>query len=85
MYLLHAGKDTSNSMGLFFFYNNRKPRKFDHKPIFYDPKKESLEKQIIIKRSKKNKKSSYSSIFGNVCFFLIFILLVMLAWYLFLK
>lgn len=37
-------------MGVFFFYNNRKPRKFNHKPILYDPdeeaRKERLQKRI---------------------------------------
>lgn len=42
-------------MGVFFFYNNRKPRKFNHKPILYDPdedaRKEMIEKRITaIKR-----------------------------------
>ncbi len=31
-------------MGLFF--NIRKPRKFDHKPIYFDPDKEALEKRV---------------------------------------
>lgn len=34
----------------FFFYNNRKPRKFNYKPILYDPdeeaRKEKLQKRI---------------------------------------
>lgn len=37
-------------MGLFFFYNNRKPRKFNHRPILFDPaeeaRKEQMEKRI---------------------------------------
>ncbi|MGL5012832.1 MAG: hypothetical protein ACRC6V_00890 [Bacteroidales bacterium] len=33
-------------MGLFFFYNQRKPRQFNHKPIYYDQRKEELEKRI---------------------------------------
>lgn len=33
-------------MGAFFFYNARKPRQFDHKPIYWDPRKEALEERI---------------------------------------
>ncbi|MDD2299377.1 MAG: hypothetical protein PHQ67_03890 [Fermentimonas sp.] len=37
-------------MGVFFFYKNRKPRKFNYKPILYDPdedaRKEKLQKRI---------------------------------------
>lgn len=33
-------------MALFSFYNTRRPRQFDHKPIYWDPKKEELEKRI---------------------------------------
>ncbi|MDR2914145.1 MAG: hypothetical protein LBV74_04845 [Tannerella sp.] len=33
-------------MGLFSFYNVRKPRQFEHKPIYFDPRKEALEKRI---------------------------------------
>ena len=37
-------------MGTFFFYNNRKPRKFNYTPILHDPeedaRKERLEKRI---------------------------------------
>ena len=29
-------------MALFSFYNMRKPRQFDHKPIYWDPHKEEL-------------------------------------------
>ena len=32
--------------GIFSFYNMRKPRQYDHKPIYYDQRKESLEKRI---------------------------------------
>lgn len=42
-------------MGTFFFYNNRKPRKFNYKPILHDPeevaRKEKLQQRILdIKR-----------------------------------
>ena len=42
-------------MGMFFFYNNRKPRKFNYTPILYNPeeeaRKEKLNKRIAeIKR-----------------------------------
>lgn len=37
-------------MGIFFFYNNRKPRKFQHRTILYDSdeeaRKERMEKRI---------------------------------------
>ena len=33
-------------MGMFFFYNNRKPRKFNYKPILYDPDKEERKEQM---------------------------------------
>ena len=33
-------------MGMFFFYNARKPRQFDHKPIYWNPRKEALEERI---------------------------------------
>lgn len=33
-------------MALFSFYNMRKPRQFDHKPIYWDPRKEALEERI---------------------------------------
>jgi hypothetical protein len=33
-------------MGIFNFYTMRKPRQYDHKPIYYDPRKEALEKRI---------------------------------------
>ena len=33
-------------MGMFSFYNVRKPRQFEHKPIYWDPRKEKLEKRI---------------------------------------
>lgn len=37
-------------MGIFFFYNNRKPRKFQHRTIMYDSdeeaRKERMEKRI---------------------------------------
>ena len=33
-------------MGIMSFYNMRKPRQFEHKPIYFDPRKEALEKRI---------------------------------------
>lgn len=33
-------------MALFSFYNVRKPRQFDHKPIYWDPHKEAMEERI---------------------------------------
>ena len=33
-------------MALFSFYNVRKPRQFDHKPIYWDPHKEAMEDRI---------------------------------------
>ena len=33
-------------MAIFSFYNMRKPRRFDHKPIYFDPRKEALEERI---------------------------------------
>jgi len=32
-------------MALFSFYKVRKPRQFEHKPIYYDPRKEHLEER----------------------------------------
>ncbi|MDR1781325.1 MAG: hypothetical protein LBR50_11470 [Tannerella sp.] len=33
-------------MRMFSFYNLRKPRQFEHKPIYWDPRKEALEERI---------------------------------------
>lgn len=33
-------------MALFSFYNMRKPRQYAHKPIYWDPHKEALNKRI---------------------------------------
>ena len=33
-------------MAIFSFYNMRKPRQFKHKPIYYDQRKENLDKRI---------------------------------------
>lgn len=33
-------------MALFSFYNMRKPRQFEHKPIYWDPHKEEMEKRV---------------------------------------
>lgn len=32
-------------MGLFSFYSVRKPRQFEHKPIYWDPHREALEER----------------------------------------
>lgn len=33
-------------MALFSFYNVRKPRQFDHKPIYWDPHREAMEERV---------------------------------------
>lgn len=33
-------------MANFFFYNNRKPRKFNYKPILYNPEEEDRKKNL---------------------------------------
>ena len=33
-------------MGVMSFYNLRKPRQFDHKPIYFNPRKEALVKRV---------------------------------------
>ncbi|MCD7975805.1 MAG: hypothetical protein LUG51_01120 [Tannerellaceae bacterium] len=33
-------------MALFSFYNVRKPRQYEHKPIYYDPRKEAMEERV---------------------------------------
>jgi len=33
-------------MAMFSFYKMRKPRQFEHKPIYWDPRKEALEERI---------------------------------------
>lgn len=33
-------------MALFSFYNVRKPRQFNHKPIYWDPHKEAMEERV---------------------------------------
>lgn len=33
-------------MALFSFYNMRKPRQYEHKPIYWDPHKEALEERV---------------------------------------
>ena len=33
-------------MALFSFYHMRKPRQFEHKPIYWDPHKEALEERV---------------------------------------
>lgn len=33
-------------MALFSFYNVRKPRQFNHKPIYWDPHREAMEERV---------------------------------------
>lgn len=33
-------------MGMFSFFNVRRPRQYEHKPIYWDPRKEALEERI---------------------------------------
>lgn len=33
-------------MATFFFYNNRKPRKFNYQPILYNPEEEERQKRL---------------------------------------
>ncbi|MDD3787976.1 MAG: hypothetical protein PHO94_04690 [Petrimonas sp.] len=33
-------------MGMFFFYNNRKPRKFNYQPILYNPDEEARQERM---------------------------------------
>ena len=33
-------------MAVFSFYNVRKPRQFEHKPIYWDPRKEAMEERV---------------------------------------
>jgi hypothetical protein len=47
-------------MSFFFFFNNRKPRPFEHKPIYYNPQKKeqadlSREKGVLISSSFKGR------------------------------
>lgn len=32
---------------MFFFYNNRKPRKYDYKPILFDPDKDEFNERVM--------------------------------------
>ena len=32
---------------MFFFYNNRKPRQFNYKPILYNPDKDEFNERVI--------------------------------------
>lgn len=34
-------------MALLSFYNNRRPRSFNHKPIYWDSRKEALDERIL--------------------------------------
>lgn len=38
-------------MALFSFYNTRKPRQFNHKPIYWDPHKEADGRNACVKLS----------------------------------
>jgi hypothetical protein len=64
-------------MSFFFFFNNRKPVHFEHKPIYYDPEKDlpkstnkelnSIQGRFIqetnhLKKKKKTNQSFYRSI-----------------------
>lgn len=33
-------------MGMFYFYNNRKPRKFNYQPILYNPDEEARQERL---------------------------------------
>lgn len=33
-------------MGIMSFYSMRKPRRFDHRPIYFDPRKEALDERV---------------------------------------
>lgn len=33
-------------MGIFFFYNNRKPRKFNYRPVLYNPEEEERKERM---------------------------------------
>ena len=46
-------------MALFSFYNVRKPRQFDHKPIYWDPHKEAMEEELSIDDYKAEIKGSF--------------------------
>ena len=47
-------------MALFSFFNMRKPRQFDHKPIYWDKDKEELEKRVQkVKREMGLEEESY--------------------------
>ena len=35
-----------NKIHYFSFYNMRKPRQYDHKPIYWDPHKEAMEERV---------------------------------------
>lgn len=34
-------------MAFFSFYNTRKPRQFNHRPIYWDPRKEALDERVL--------------------------------------
>lgn len=41
-----TAKENNTFMGIFFFYNNRKPRRFNYTPILYDPEKEARKERM---------------------------------------
>ena len=48
--------------GIFSFYNMRKPRQYDHRPIYYDSRKENLEERIRkVKTEMGEEKVDYES------------------------
>ena len=82
-------------MALFSFYNVRKPRQFDHKPIYWDPHKEAMEdyKAEIkgsfvegtshLKKSRDNGHDSRSRTYKNMKLLLAAAILGGIFWYLF--
>ena len=77
-------------MALFSFYNVRKPRQFDHKPIYWDPHKEAMEDRIRkvkrtshLKKSRDNGHDSRSRTYKNMKLLLAAAILGGIFWYLF--
>lgn len=67
-------------MGLFFFFNNRKPRSFEHKPIYWNPQKESTESRVNRKTKisfpRKKRSNKYKLLIWVVLLLLLLLLLV---------